>query len=41
MLSRKFPHIKSGRVRGLASTGSRRLDILTELPTVAEAGVPG
>jgi tripartite-type tricarboxylate transporter receptor subunit TctC len=36
-----LPHIKSGRVRGLATTGSRRLDILTELPTVAEAGVPG
>ena len=36
-----LPHIKSGRVRGLATTGSKRLDILSELPTVAEAGVPG
>jgi tripartite-type tricarboxylate transporter receptor subunit TctC len=36
-----IPHIKSGRVRGLATTGAKRLDILAELPTVAEAGVPG
>jgi tripartite-type tricarboxylate transporter receptor subunit TctC len=36
-----IPHMKSGRVRGLATTGSKRLGILPELPTVAEAGVPG
>lgn len=36
-----IPHIKSDRVRGLATSGARRLDILSELPTVAEAGVPG
>lgn len=35
------PHIKSGRVRALATTGATRMSILPELPTVAEAGVPG
>lgn len=36
-----IPHVKSGRVRGLAVTTARRLPALQELPTVAEAGVPG
>jgi tripartite-type tricarboxylate transporter receptor subunit TctC len=36
-----IPHIKSGRVRALGTTGSKRLGILPDLPTVAEAGVPG
>jgi tripartite-type tricarboxylate transporter receptor subunit TctC len=35
------PHIKSGRLRALATTGAVRASILPELPTVAEAGVPG
>jgi tripartite-type tricarboxylate transporter receptor subunit TctC len=35
------PHIKSGRLRALATTGAERADVLPELPTVAEAGVPG
>lgn len=35
------PHIKSGRVRALATTGARRMTILPELPTIAEAGVAG
>jgi tripartite-type tricarboxylate transporter receptor subunit TctC len=35
------PHIKSGRLRGLATTGAVRASILPELPTIAEAGVPG
>lgn len=33
--------IDSGRLRPLASTGTRRSTYLPELPTVAEAGVPG
>ena len=36
-----LPHIQSGKVRALASTGATRLAILPDLPTVAEAGVPG
>lgn len=34
-------HIESGRLRALAATGARRTPLLPELPTVAEAGVPG
>lgn len=33
--------LKAGRLRGLAVTGPRRSQSLPELPTVAEAGVPG
>jgi tripartite-type tricarboxylate transporter receptor subunit TctC len=35
------PHARSGRVRGLAVTGAKRSPALPELPTIAEAGVPG
>src|SRR6185436_19946555 len=35
------PHAKSGRVRGLATTGAKRSSALPDLPTMAEAGVPG
>jgi tripartite-type tricarboxylate transporter receptor subunit TctC len=35
------PHVKAGRVRGLAVTTAKRVATLPELPTVAEAGVPG
>jgi tripartite-type tricarboxylate transporter receptor subunit TctC len=34
-------HIKSGRLRGLAVTTSKRISAAPDLPTVAEAGVPG
>ena len=36
-----LPHVKSGRLRGLATTGAKRSGVLPGLPTVAEAGVPG
>ena len=35
------PHVKAGRLRGLAVTSGRRVPAFAELPTVAEAGVPG
>jgi tripartite-type tricarboxylate transporter receptor subunit TctC len=35
------PHVKTGRVRALAVTGSRRSPTMRDLPTVAEAGLPG
>lgn len=35
------PHIRSGRVRALGATSRRRFDALPDLPTIAEAGVPG
>ena len=35
------PHVKAGKVRGLAVTSAKRVPAFAELPTVAEAGVPG
>ncbi len=35
------PHVKSGRVRLLAVAESKRVSLTPDLPTVAEAGVPG
>ncbi len=34
------PHIKSGKLRGLAVTGSQRAATLPDLPTIAESGLP-
>jgi tripartite-type tricarboxylate transporter receptor subunit TctC len=36
-----LPHIKAGRLRGLAVTGAKRLPSMADLPTVAESGFPG
>jgi tripartite-type tricarboxylate transporter receptor subunit TctC len=36
-----MPHVKSGKLRALAITSARRNPTLPDLPTVAEAGVPG
>lgn len=36
-----LPHIKSGKVRAIALTGSKRSPQLPDVPTFAEAGLPG
>ncbi len=36
-----LPFLKDGRLRGLATSGTQRATALPDLPTVAEAGVPG
>jgi len=36
-----MPHVKTGRLRALAVTGNKRSALAPELPTVAEAGLPG
>ncbi len=36
-----LPHITSGRLRALGVTGPRRIPLAPDIPTVAEAGVPG
>ena len=35
------PHIKSGRLRLLASTDAKRIGTMPDVPTIAESGVPG
>jgi len=40
-VSTTLPHVRSGRLRALAVTTSRRIPAEPEIPTVAEAGVPG
>ena len=40
-LSSALPHIRGGKVRGLATLGAQRTISAPELPTMAEQGVPG
>jgi tripartite-type tricarboxylate transporter receptor subunit TctC len=35
------PHVKANKVRALATTGAKRLAVLSELPTIDEAGIKG
>jgi tripartite-type tricarboxylate transporter receptor subunit TctC len=34
-------HVRSGKVRAIATTGRQRSDVLPDVPTVSESGVPG
>jgi tripartite-type tricarboxylate transporter receptor subunit TctC len=36
-----IPHLKSGKLRGLAVGDSKRIAAMPDMPTIAEAGVPG
>lgn len=36
-----LPHIRDGKVRVLATTGLKRSEVLPDVPTVNESGVPG
>lgn len=36
-----MPHVKSGKVKGIAVVSPRRSSLAPELPTVAESGLPG
>jgi tripartite-type tricarboxylate transporter receptor subunit TctC len=40
-LIQMLPHIRSGKLKALGTTGTRRAAVLPDVPTVAEAGVPG
>ena len=40
-MSTSLPHIESGKLIPLASTGSQRLTALPKIPTIAESGYPG
>jgi tripartite-type tricarboxylate transporter receptor subunit TctC len=40
-LSTSLPHIETGKLIPLASTGSQRLTALPKIPTIAESGYPG
>ena len=40
-LATSIPHVRSGKLKGLATTGEKRSPLAPELPTMVEAGVPG
>ena len=40
-ITTSIPHVKSGKLKGLATTGAQRSPLAPELPTMIEAGVPG
>jgi tripartite-type tricarboxylate transporter receptor subunit TctC len=41
VISTGIPHVQSGKARGIAVTGIKRAEAIPNVPTVAEAGVPG
>jgi len=36
-----LPFVKAGRIRALGVTGAKRSSVVPDVPTIAEAGVPG
>jgi tripartite-type tricarboxylate transporter receptor subunit TctC len=36
-----LPHIKAGRIKALGVSGAKRAPVLPDVPTIAQAGVPG
>ena len=39
-LALQLPHVKTGKIRALAMTGTKRVSSLPDVPTVAESGLP-
>ena len=37
----RLPHVRTGKLKALATGASKRLTVLPEVPTVAESGLPG
>ena len=40
-ISTSLPHIRAGKIRGIAVTGLQRSSAVADIPTVAESGFPG
>jgi len=40
-LPSQIPHVRSGKLRAIAITSERRSNLMPEVPTIAESGVPG
>lgn len=41
VISTAVPHVQSGKVRAIAVTGVKRAEVLSNVPTISEAGIKG